>query len=282
MSLSRKRAALGAILIAITLTPTLPAQSIDNQAAQQEPSDSSVEEAITHGVAAFKSGRFADAVRHFKAAVAFDPSSNQARLYLGVSYSYQVVPNLNTPDNLATANNAINILKQIPESAPEHLAALKQVATLYRNTSRFNQAKETELQVLKLEPTDVESQYAIGVIDWTQAYKNAVRILATAYLTDDGNGNTKLNISACQELSGQNSSLVQDGIDHLTHAIDIKPDFEDAMQYLNLTYRRQADLACGDDTKRTEAIALADQWTQKAAFVRQKKQAHSAPTNEAP
>jgi tetratricopeptide (TPR) repeat protein len=278
MPLSRKRGALGALLVAITLSPNLMAQSTSNQAAQ-EPADSSFEEALSNGVAAFKDARYVVAVQHFKTAVAFDPDSTQARLYLGTAYSYQVVPNLDTPDNLATANNAIDILKQIPESASEHLVALKQIAALYRNTKRLDEAKETELHVLKLEPTDAEAHYTIGVIDWMQAYKDAARVLATAYLTDEGNGNPKLNTSACQELSGKNSALVQDGIDHLTRAIELKPDYEDAMQYLNLTYRRRADFACGDDTKRTEDIAQAEQWSQKAVLVRQKKQATSAQPN---
>jgi tetratricopeptide (TPR) repeat protein len=230
-----KRAAFGTLLLATALSANLVAQSTSNQTAlaAQEPADSSAdssfEDAVNHGIAAFKNARYTAAVQHFKTAVALDPSSSQARLYLGTAYAYQVVPNLDTPDNLATANNAIDTLKQVPKEAPEYLTALKQIGALYRNTKRLDESKETELQVLKLDPNDAEAHYTIGAIDWTQAYRNAVRVLATASLLDDGNGNAKLNRSACLELSGQNSTLVQDGIDHLTRAIDLKPDFDDAM-----------------------------------------------------
>jgi tetratricopeptide (TPR) repeat protein len=274
MPLSRKPAVLGAFLVAITISANLVAQQTGSQAgpAAQKPADQSFEEALAHGVAAFKNARYTAAVQHFKTAVALDPASAQARLYLGVAYGDQVVPNLDTPDNLAIAKNAIDTLKQVPEGAPEYLVALKQIASLYRNTKHLDEAKETELQVLKLDPTDVEAHYAIGVIDWMQEYKNAVRVLATANLTDEGNGNPKLNTSACFELREQNSALAQDGIDHLTRAVDLKPDYEDAMQYLNLTYRRHADFACGDDKKRTEDMTQAEQWSKKAMTVRRQNE----------
>jgi tetratricopeptide (TPR) repeat protein len=274
MPLLRRRAALGVFLIAITISANLVAQQTGSQAdsAAQEPTDSSFEEALAHGIAAFKNAHYTAAVQHFKTAVAFDPASPKARLYLGTVYAYQVVPNLDTPDNLATAKNAIDTLKQVPEGAPEYLVVLKQIASLYRNTNRLDEAKETERQVLRLDPTDAEAHYALGAIDWMQAYKNAVRVLATADLHDDGNGNPKLNTSACLELREQNSALVQDGIDHLTRAIDLKPDYDDAMQYLNLTYRRHADFACGDDRQRTEDITKAEQWTKRAMTVRRQNQ----------
>jgi tetratricopeptide (TPR) repeat protein len=274
MPLSRKPAVLGAFLVAITISANLVAQQAVSQAgpAAQEAADQSFEEALAHGVAAFRNARYTAAVQHFKTAVALDPASAQARLYLGTAYGYQVVPNLDTPDNIVAAKNAIDTLKQVPEDAPEYLAALKQIASLYRNTKRLDEAKETELQVLKLEPTDAEAHYTIGVIDWMQEYKNAVRVLATANLTDEGNGNPKLNTSPCFELREQNSALAQDGIDHLTRAVDLKPDYEDAMQYLNLTYRRHADFACGDDKKRTEDMTQAEQWSKKAMTVRRQNE----------
>jgi tetratricopeptide (TPR) repeat protein len=274
MPLSRKRTALGVFLVAITINAILVAQQTGSQtdSAAQEAADSSFEEALAHGVAAFKNARYAAAVQHFKTAVGLDPASAQARLYLGTVYAYQVVPNLDTSENLATAKNAIEALKQVPEGAPESLAALKQIASLYRNTKRLDEAKETELQLLKLDPADAEAHYAIGALDWMQAYKNAVRVLATANLLDEGNGNPKLNTSACLELREQNSALVQDGIDHLTRAVDQKPDYDDAMQYLNLTYRRHADFACGDDTKRSEDVTQAEQWTKKAMSVRRQNE----------
>ena len=255
-----------AVLVAALLTAAL------TNLTAQEPVDTSCDNAITHGVAAFKDARYEAAVQHFKAATAFDPTSAKARLYLGNAYAYLVVPNLDTPANLAMAKNAIDTLSQVPGSAEEHLAALKQIASVHFNVKRLDEAKETELEVLRYDPADAEAHYTIGVIDWMKAYQNAVRVLANVELKDDGIGNVKLNTSACLDLSSQNSALIQDGIDHLTRAIELNPDYDDAMQYLNLTYRRHADLACGDDAKRSEDLTLAAQWSQKALAARKRNE----------
>jgi tetratricopeptide (TPR) repeat protein len=277
---SRKRAALGVLFVAIALNASLSAKPIASQEdpAAKEPVDTSAPEAISHGVAAFKDTRYAAATLHFKKALALDPKSTKADLYLGITYATQVVPNLDTPENLATAKSAIDILKQIPEGASEHLSALRQIAFLYHNTKRLDEAKATELEILKLQPNDAAAHFTIGVIDWKQAYNNAVGVLTTAGLTDDGMGNSKLSTSACQQLREKNSALVKDGIDHLTRAIAVKPDHEDAMQYLNLSYRRQADFACGNNAKRTESLAQADQWSSKAMAIRKQKQLATAST----
>jgi tetratricopeptide (TPR) repeat protein len=277
---SHKRAVLGSLLLAIAFSATLLAQPIGNQEDPpvKEPVDSSAQEAISNGVSAFKDARYAAAIQHFNKAVALDPKSTQARLYLGIAYSNQVVPNVDTPENLATAKTALDIFKQIPEGAPEYISALRHIAFLYHNIKRFDEAKATELQLLKLVPTDAAANFTIGVIDWRQAYQNAVQVLATANLTDDGTGNPKLTKSACLELRGQNAILVKDGIDHLTRAIALKPDNENAIQYLNLTYRRQADLACGDESKRTQSVTLAEQSSQKAMLLQKQNQSATPPS----
>jgi hypothetical protein len=40
---------------------------------------------------------------------------------------------------------------------------------------------------------------------------------------------------------------VNEGLQYLTKAVELNPTYDDAMQYLQLTYRRKADLECGDD-----------------------------------
>ena len=48
----------------------------------------------------------------------------------------------------------------------------------------------------------------------------------------------------------------------------INKTYDDAMSYLNLTNRRKADLACGDDAARKADLATADDWSQKAMGAR--------------
>src|SRR5580692_6497972 len=63
---------------------------------------------LTKGVQAFKNARYEEAVNHFQQSIALDPNYEDAKLYLATAYSYQVVPNLDTPENLAIAQKAMD------------------------------------------------------------------------------------------------------------------------------------------------------------------------------
>jgi tetratricopeptide (TPR) repeat protein len=219
---------------------------------------------LTKGVAAFKNARYEEAVNHFQTAIQLDPDYDTAKLYLATSYSYQVVPNLDTPENLALAQKARDGFNAILQKDPNDLTALKQIASIDFNTKKFDEAKEYH--------KDAESHYTIGVIDWMQAYKSATTILAADGLTDDGNGNVKKSKGACQKLVEANTALVNEGMEYLNKAVELNPNYDDAMQYLNLMNRRKADLECGDDNARKADLAKADEWSQKAMGARKENE----------
>src|SRR5437763_1271476 len=100
----------------------------------------------------------------------------------------------------------------------------------------YDQARADELKVIQEAPNDDQAFYTIGVIDWTQAYKNATTLLGAAGLTDDGQGNAKKSKDVCAKLQQQNTQLVNSAMQNLQKAIDINPKYDDAMQYLNLAY----------------------------------------------
>ncbi len=223
---------------------------------------------LVKGVQAFKNARYEEAVDHFQNSINLDPSSTDAKLYLATAYSYQVVPNLDSPENLKIAQKAIEGFREVLEKNPNDLTALKQIASIDFNIKKQEEAKEYQKKVIALAPNDAEAHYTIGVIDWLQAYKSALAILAGDGLTDDGNGNAKKSKGACQKLQAANTGLVTEGLQYLQKAVDINPNYEEAMSYLNLTYRRKADLDCPDDNARKADLAKADEWSQKSMGAR--------------
>jgi tetratricopeptide (TPR) repeat protein len=228
---------------------------------------------LVKGVQAFKAGHYEEAVGHFQNSIALDPNYESARLYLATAYSYQVVPNLDTPENLATAKKAMDGFTEVLAKNPNDLDALRQIASIQRNVKHFDEAKATEQKIISLDPKDAEANYTIGVIDWTQAYKNAVQILGEQGLQDDGNGNVKMNKATCAKIKATNQPLVDEAMKYLNAAVEINPNYDDAMQYLNLNYRRKADLECPNDAARKDDLAQADQWVQKAIGARKANEA---------
>ena len=223
---------------------------------------------LVKGVQAFKAGHYEEATDHFQNSINLDPSYPAGHLYLATAYSYQIVPNLDTPENLKIAQKALDGFNAVLAENPNDIAALKQEASIYRNIDQYDKAKAIEVKLISLDPKDAESNYTIGAIDWTIAYKNAVGILGKAGLTDDGNGNPKKSKDVCQQLVTANTALVNEGIQYLTQAIAVDPNYSEAMDYLQLTYRRKADLECGNDDARKADLATADSWVQKATGAR--------------
>jgi tetratricopeptide (TPR) repeat protein len=228
---------------------------------------------LVKGIQSFKAGQYEQAIDHFQRSVSLDPNDPTTRLYLATAYSYQVVPNLDTPENLALAQKAMNGFNDVLAKNPNDIDALKQIASIQRNIKHYDEAKATYQKILSLNPNDAEASYTIAWIDWNTAYKNAVQILGEQGLQDDGNGNVKMNKATCAKMKAANTNLVNEAQQYLERAVQARPNYDDAMQYLNLNYRRKADLDCPNDAARKADLAQADQWVQKAIGARKANEA---------
>jgi hypothetical protein len=65
---------------------------------------------------------------------------------------------------------------------------------------------------------------------------------------------------ACWQLKSQNEAVVRDGIEQLTEAIKLRPDYNDAMAYKNPMFRERADIQCGDSNAHKADLNAADHW----------------------
>jgi len=64
---------------------------------------------------------------------------------------------------------------------------------------------------------------------------------------------------------------VREGIDNLTKALQLRPDYDDAMAYLNLMYRERADIQCTDPAARSADLKTADEWVDKTMATKKAK-----------
>lgn len=227
---------------------------------------------LTKGVAAFKNAQYEQAINAFEKSIQYDPNYLDAKLYLATAYAYQVVPGLDTPENMKYANNAITGFKEYLEKKPGDKVSLQQLASIYRNIKKYPEAKQYELQVIQADPKDAEAHYTIGFVDWVESYDNARKALAADGLTDNGEGNVKMSKGTCAQLKQQNTALVNDGLDHLQQAVQINPDYSDAYSYLNLVYRRKADVDCGNAAAVAEDVAQAKKASEAVLGARQNEE----------
>jgi len=107
---------------------------------------------LVKGVAAFKGGRYEEAVNHFQTSIELDPNYPTARLYLATAYSYQVVPNLDSPDNLKIAQKAMDGFNAVLADNPNDLGALRQIASIHRNIKQSIRPRRTSSRSSRLIP----------------------------------------------------------------------------------------------------------------------------------
>ncbi|HUN87322.1 MAG TPA: tetratricopeptide repeat protein [Terriglobales bacterium] len=223
---------------------------------------------LNKGVQAYKNNKFEDAIEKFKNAVALDPSLSVAQLYLATAYANQCTPGVDTPENNRTCDQAIQAFKDVAAKDPNNLTAVKGIASLYFQMKKFDEAKQYNRKAIEIDPKDAEAYYSIGVIDWTQTYTPRMEARNKLGLKPDEPLKDK---KVCEEVKDKNSQLVDEGMKALDKALEIRPDYDDAMAYYNLLWREKADIECGDAAAREADLKQADSWVDKTLAVKKEK-----------
>jgi tetratricopeptide (TPR) repeat protein len=231
---------------------------------------------LNKGVEAYKNNHYEQAIDHFQQAVQLDPSLINARMYLATAFVSQYIPGVDSPDNLRTAQQAIDEYQKVIDANPsrdQKVNSAKGIAYLYLNEKKWDEAKKYYRMASDLDPNDPEPYYSVGVIDWTASYQPRMEKRAALGMRPEENLNPKNKDQkqACDELKVKNAPSIQEGIDSLNKAIQLRPDYDDAMAYLNLMYREKADVECDDLAARADDLKTADHWVDETLRVKKAK-----------
>ncbi len=229
---------------------------------------------LNKGVMAFRNSHFPQAVNHFQEAVSLDPTLLNAKLYLATAYSQQYVAGGQSPDNVKMGQLAIDSFKQVLKVDPENKAALGNIGQIYYEMQKFDKAKEYQERLLKIDPNNPETYYWIGVLDYIPCNVNWTAMRRDLNLLTPKDPNhpgvlPPLPEKARQALAEKNATLVDEGMKALQKALELKPDYLEAMAYLNLMYRQKADLET-DNAAREADLNEAEQWVDKYLDLRKK------------
>src|SRR5712691_8020457 len=235
---------------------------------------------LNKGVAAFKNGLYDTAVEDFKQAKDLDPGLVVARLYLATAYATQYIPGAPSDQNVRLGNQAVTEFKDVLSIDPNNLSAIDgigsilfQMAGTPYDPKKFEESKSYHQKHIDLKPNDPEPYYWIGVIDWTLAFRGNGELRA-----DYNKNNIKKQVKDDDPLPPavravyveKFGPMVEEGITNLQKSIQIKPDYDDAMAYLNLLYRRKADMVESAD-ERASLKRQADELIDKVKEIKQKR-----------
>lgn len=237
------------------------------------------------GVTAYKASHYEEAIIRFRKATELDPAQPIAHMYLATACASQYIPGVDTPDNLRFAEEGIEQYEVVLNSSAvldSRINSAKGIAYLYLNMKKFDEAKKYYRIASDFDGKDPETHYSIGVIDWTMCYQPRMEARAKLGMRpeehlDAANPDQE---TVCEKLKIQNEALIEDGIDNFNKAIQLRPDYDDAMAYMNLIYRERADLECDDPVSRERDLKTADEWVDKTLAVKKAKASKRAEKNQ--
>jgi tetratricopeptide (TPR) repeat protein len=221
---------------------------------------------LNKGVKAFTEQKYSAAAQFFQKSLQMDPEFETARMYLATSYTSMFVPGSTDPESEENAHKAIDTFKEVVAMAEDpanpNRNAMLSIASLYYQLKDYPQSKEWCNRVLKVDPQNAEAYYRIAVIDFDDSFeRTGIQGENVAYMSPEEKAETLAN--------------VDEALTCLTKALEIRPDYFDAMEYQNLLWREKAKFE-EDEAVKAELIREADKVSLKALELRLKAQEEAA------
>lgn len=238
---------------------------------------------LNEGVREFKASRFPQAVEDFRQAVAADPDNVNAHLYLGSGLEMQYIPGAQSPDNLRFADEARAEFEKVLTMDPTNLLATSSIASLCYHLERLQEAEEWNKKVIAIDPNNKEAYYTLGVLAWTRWLPEDRKARANSNQGPADPGPIG-NAAIREQLKGKWMPVLDEGISGVDRALQIDPNYDDAMAYMNLLIRYRADLL-DTRTEWSAASANADEWMLRALDTKRAKAASNplpSPPRETP
>ena len=232
---------------------------------------------LNKGNSYYKNEKYQDALIQFQKGLALDPSLKFAWRSVALAAMTLYRPGIDTPQNnqyfstaidafkkylaafpqdskaqdfmISTYMNAnkydevLNYLKGEVRNHPGDLKANKLVVTIFLRTQRIQEAYDWI--VAHIPNADAEPYYLVSVYCWDKAYRDAT-------ITPQ-----------------QRAQFIDLGLTAAEKALQMQPDYFDAMIYTNLLYREKAKLQTTDAAKQ-QYFDKAEEWRTKALALREK------------
>ena len=228
---------------------------------------------LNRGVQAYTNAQYPEAVEYFKESVRLDPTFHTARLYLATAYMSQYIPGAESEENLKMADMAENEFQAVLADLPENTVAIASIASLHFHKKEFEEAVEWNEKLIAVDPNYKEAYYTLGVIAWTRTFQPRMEARAELGMKPEDPGPLK-DQEVREQLREVSLPVIESGLEMLNKALEVDPQYDDAMAYLNLLHRERADLADSkeDYEKDTE---IADNWVDKTLETKKAKTAAS-------
>jgi tetratricopeptide (TPR) repeat protein len=189
------------------------------------------------------------------------------------------IPGAPSDENLRVGEQAIAEFKDVLTIDPNNLSAIDGLGSILYNMAgtpfqpeKYEESKSYHMKHVQLSPNDPEPYYWVGVINWTLARRHNDE-LRQAYNVE----NPRRQIREADPLpeplrvqfTQQNAALVDEALTMLDKAIQLRPDYADAIAYKSLVLRQKADQS--DATTRASLEQQADELLEQSRAIKQRQ-----------
>ena len=229
---------------------------------------------MKQATAAYNRGDYPQSADLFQQAVRVEPANLKAKLFLASALLRQYTPGADPSNPLVI--QAGQQYSDVLALDPANKSALEGMTNLLVVTKQFSAAHDWTLKAIQANPSDANLYYTAGFTDWSMAYPDYAAARRQAGMKPADPGNIP-DATLREALRAQHGAQLEDGFRMLQIALQLNPDFSDAMAYLNLLYRIQAGMA---DTPEQAAalIGKADDWVAQALAAKKRAATHAAAT----
>jgi beta-lactamase regulating signal transducer with metallopeptidase domain len=209
---------------------------------------------------AYNRGDFKAAVEHFENAVRLDPANIDAKLFLANALMREFFVEKAPADGPLLAGARRQYLDVLASDARNKLAMQGMVAIALQ-MKKLSEGREWALKLIDLDPKDKTAYYAAGVLEWAAIYpeyqrsKQAAGVKQQEYWIPDANVRKRLRDQYLPQL--------EEGFRMLQIALQLDPDYADAMAYMNLLDRLKSGMV-DSSSESADLISKGDDWVGKA------------------
>ena len=231
MKLSRTRIAtvVVAILVATVLVVSASGCGVVNRIRAKNQ--------LNEAARSYREGRFVEAEQHSREAAQLDPDNKTAPIFIARTIHMQYRPGVQTPENVAKAQQAIEAYQQILEKNPQDEDAYKAVAYLYGAIKEEGKLRAWITQRANSDATEPtrrsEAYVVLASKDWDCSFK--ITELPTHKITTVDSSTNKATVtykkpSDPKEFDTAKKCVTQ-GLAEAENAIKFDPNNESAWSY---------------------------------------------------
>ena len=192
---------------------------------------------LNEAARAYREGKFEEAEQHSREAADLDPNNKTAPMFIARTIHAQYRPGVQSPENIAKAQKAIEAYQKLLEINPKDDEAYKAIAYLYGATKEDDKLRQWISSRAANEATDPDKRAEAYVVlaskDWDCSFK--ITELPTNKVTTVDTTNNKATVSYKkpkeQKDFDQAQMCVKQGLAEAENAIKFDPNNESAWSY---------------------------------------------------